>query len=275
MALFIEKRSLIGILGFLLLSTLVPRFSDASDFYTPRMSALGGAGHAFPKFSDAVYLNPSYVSLIPAYALSLNSLGASAPNLTSSYFNFSMIAGARSLPVHFGLGYARREDGTLANITLSKSLSERLSLGFGAQFYSPFAATGASADFSISSTFVAPAGIQISLLIDHLTEQLASSGFTREITLGTKFSVGSRFAFLIDPHWNSSGFGIQVGTEVSFLEYLFVRLGGFTRSTAAFNNVAGDGWGTGLGLALPQFSFDYSYSRSASDTHSLGATVYF
>src|SRR5690606_36618254 len=54
--------------GFLFLSST----TWGSDFHSPRSSALGGSGRAGPLLNDAITLNPSFCSFLPAYSFSAN-----------------------------------------------------------------------------------------------------------------------------------------------------------------------------------------------------------
>src|SRR5689334_537537 len=90
--------------------------ANASDFHSPRTAALGGAGHAGPLLNDAIYLNPSYASLLPAYSISANYVAfrgtETLPDDSHPYsgnnFNLSVQDG-HTEAFQAGLGYTRRD----------------------------------------------------------------------------------------------------------------------------------------------------------------------
>src|SRR5689334_3011746 len=56
------------------LTTLISPQAWSADFLSPRTAALGGAGHAGPLLNDSLFLNPAYISFVPANNVSVNYL---------------------------------------------------------------------------------------------------------------------------------------------------------------------------------------------------------
>lgn len=268
--------------------------ASASDFQSPRTSALGGAGHAGPFLTDAVYLNPSYLPRVPFYAMGFNYVGYAAGafnNPTSGgtpggNFNFSVMASSHDLPVQFGAGYTRRDDGTLIHFAASLAAGDRISFGVSSKFLTtPGGNLVASPDASLSVSAIFSDALRMSFSADNMLESFAGNGFYREYVLGSKFKFNSSIALFADPHLsaNSIGgdpvFGIEAGTEIRILEYLLLRAGGFSNSTLPFQARKGSGMAAGIGLMFPRISIDYALSRvtvpEAGIFHNIGMSLYF
>ena len=267
-------------------------FALASDFHSPRTDALGGAGHAAPLLSDAIYLNPSFGSFAQVHSLSFNYLTfgggtINTPQGPTDFYghniNVSMLDGTAENLFQAGVGYTRREDVTLIHIGTSKSIVDKYGVGLGGKIILPNDFSGtryADATFSVSG--IITDWIQSSLIIDNIWETLPAQGFYREVILATRFNVMKILMLYFDPHWTpslASPYGYEAGIEFPFMSDLFLRGGMFKNSTIPYQAQKGDGYGVGFGWLAPKLSLDYSYSRVlipiASYSHNVGATLFF
>jgi len=265
----------IGILTGLLITLC----AKASDFQSPRTIGLGGAGHASPLFTDAIYLNPSYIPMLPVYALSLNYLWfdagqiATSPGTTDNYrhdLNFSFQNGNREAPVQFGAGYTLRESYSLIHLAAAKSFGDgKFSVGLGSKVILPDDPSAAKTlDGSLSFSAILSEGFRASLIFDNLFNAAQDRGFVSEYILGTKWSIASFFQLYLDPHLyptlssDPSHWGYEMGAELPFLENFSFRMGGFNNSMISYQTQRGDGFGLGLGWLTPLFSFDIGLSKT-------------
>ncbi|MEO5968881.1 MAG: hypothetical protein ABIQ95_03055 [Bdellovibrionia bacterium] len=273
--------------------SLISYSAVGSDFHSPRTDALGGAGHAAPLLSDAIYLNPSFGSFNQVHSLSFNYLTYSGgtiqrPEGPIDYYghnaNISILDGTAEQLFQAGVGYTRRDDLNILHVGTSKSFVQNYGVGLGAKFIFPNDGTGnriTDATFSASGIF--NDWIQSSLIIDNLWEAAPNLGFYREVILGTKINVMKIVLFYLDPHWSptlgDSTFGYEAGVEFPFMSDLFLRAGTFKNSTIPYQAQRGDGYGLGFGWLAPKLSLDYAYSRAfipiAGYSHNLGATIFF
>src|ERR1700733_5937950 len=113
--------------------------TEASDFHSPRIAALGGAGHAGPLLNDSIYLNPSYAAFLPTYAIAGNYGWANYNDSQLKFKNQNLsIQDGRSDMFEAGLAYTHRDDGMLIHLTAAKALiPSRLSVGVGGKAYFP------------------------------------------------------------------------------------------------------------------------------------------
>ena len=281
-------------LGFLWLVIAASYPAQAADYFSPRIAALGGAGHAGPLLNDAIYLNPSYASFLPTYALGLNYLTyTSAEDVTagkpqSSGRNYSVsIQDGRSDMFQAGVAYTLREDGSFVHVGASKSLIQRLGVGIGAKFFFNNAALSNGKDLILSTTGVPLDWLQVAGVVDNLLETSESKarGLYREYILGTKVNVDKILLIYIDPHYPPSlpsgqQFGHEAGVEFVMMSDLFLRLGQFNNASVPYlNSGIGRGYGLGAGWVGPRLSLDYGLSRAfeprSTVTHSFGLTAYF
>ncbi len=288
------------ILGIATLGLLFFISVHASDFQSPRTVGLGGAGHASPLFTDAIYLNPSFISFISTYALSLNYLAYSegnvnAPASSSDYSgnntNISAQDGNRESIIQSGIGYTHRDDSSMVHVGISHQFFDRISIGMGSKLILPrgdFESKKIDATFSFSG--IITDWFRISFVADNIFESASSFGFYREYTLGTKLNIFSLFQLYIDPNWTPTldsiqtnlgqiNLGYEIGAEFPFLDDFSFRLGGFRNSNIPFQAQRGNGYGIGLGWVGPKFSLDYAFSITTqpinSNSHNIGGTIYF
>ncbi len=275
-------------LSILMSSTL----SVASDFHSPRTAALGGAGHAGPMLNDAIFLNPSYTSFLPAYGIGGNYLTFSGPSRTTPPTgephgrNYSLsIQDGRNDIFQAGLAYTQREDGTMVHVGASKSFIKRVGFGLGTKLYlnHPGSKNGTDVTFSVSG--IPSDQFQTAFIIDNLFESDAgiARGNYREFTIGTKINLQSIVLLYIDPHYTPSvetgKLGVESGIEFVLMSDLFLRLGLFRNSNIPYQASRGRGYGIGLGWMAPRLSLDYAIQRAiepmATTAHIFGATAFF
>lgn len=281
------KKSLF-FLSFLTLTNL----AQASDFHSPRTDALGGAGHASPLLSDAIYLNPSFSSFMEVHSLSFNYLaygGGVTPDgndFRGRNFNISVLDGTADSLFQAGVAYTRRDDANIVHIGASKSLFKKLGIGIGSKFIFPTDGSGNRfSDGNLSLTGLITTWFQAAFIIDNLFQAAPQLGFNREYLLGTKFNFTPYFMVYLDPHYapnvpsDQNPWGYQAGIEIPFFSDFFLRLGQFRSSTIPYQGRRGNGYGLGGGWVGPKISFDYSFSKAlspiASNSHNFGMTIFF
>jgi hypothetical protein len=266
----------------------------ASDFHSPRTAALGGAGHASPLLGDAIYLNPSFTSFTQTHSLSINYLRFSGNTINTAdgpvdYYgnnlNISVVDGTSESLFQAGVGYTRRDDGTLLHIGASKSFVKKLGVGIGGKYVFPKDTYDRFTDANMSVTGLLTSWFQTSIIVDNLFEAAPSRGFYREFIIGTKFNFNPFFLVYVDPHWvpnlpaPASTLGYEAGLEMPFFKDFFVRIGKFQNSTVPYQAQRGDGFGLGGGWVGPKLSLDYAYSRVLSPlssfSHNFGLSIYF
>jgi hypothetical protein len=285
------RRAKVLLISFILFSTLETK---ASDYQSPRTAALGGAGHASPLFSDAIYLNPSYTSFIQVHALSASYLKydgtIDTPDGSSDYrghnLNVSILDGTPGSLFQAGVGYTRREDSSFIHVGASKSIIQKIGIGLGAKFIFPNDSSGQRFnDGTFSTSGILTRWFQTAFIIDNLFEAGTSRGLYREYILGTKFNINSIFLIYIDPNFtptlpeNQPTWGYEAGMEFPFFSDFFLRLGTFKNSNIPYEARRGDGYGIGAGWIGPRLSLDYSFSRSLRPiqayAHNVGFSLYF
>ena len=283
-----------------LLSLTHSTVTPASDYHSPRTAALGGAGHAGPMLNDALYLNPSFGSLLPSYSFSFGFVKfrsddlISTPDGISNYYgrNYNLsLQDGRSELFQAGTGYTKREDGSTLHMGASKAVIKELGFGIGGKIFFPRNDTDMKLnDMSFSMTGVPSDWFQSSLTIDNLVQSAhgRSLNWLREFILGTKFNIMEMLMLYIDPHYvpalsTGQRFGYELGMELALMKDLFFRLGEYKNSTIPYQSNRGQGFGIGIGWFAPRISFDYAYSRNlhsfsnlpATNAHTFGFTAYF
>lgn len=283
------------ILLLIALFTFISKPLSASDFHSPRTAALGGAGHAGPLLTDAIYLNPSFVSLLPTYSLSFAYLkfkGAAHSDGSDYYgrsYNATIQDGKTEL-FQAGVGYTVREDGAMLHVGASKSFVERTGFGLGGKYIMSNTKRPTITDINLSFTGIPLDWLQLALIIDNLlqSETGKAHGFYREIVIGSKINVMGLVLLYFDPRWthalpNSEKLGFEAGLELPTFADLFIRAGTFRNTMQPFQGKYANGWGLGLGWIGPRISLDYGMSKVVQSkaklpqalAHTASVTVYF
>lgn len=264
-----------------------PSLARATDYLTPRMAALGGAGRAGPLLNDAIFLNPSFTSLLPTYSLALNYAALRQPGGR----NYSVsIQDGRSELFQAGVAYTVREDQSLVHFGVSKAALRQLGFGVSGKLFFeklPGGSQRTSHEVVLSTTYVPLPWFQAALVVDNALEtaRTLDQGLYREVALGVKFNVDKIVLVYVDPHFTpslegSARYGHEAGLEFVMMSDFFFRLGNFRNSAIPYlSGARGNGWGTGFGWIGPRFSIDYGLSRAVSPTlgtnHSTGMAFYF
>lgn len=262
--------------------------SSASDFQSPRITSLGGAGHAGPLLNDSIYLNPSFAAFLPTYSLAasyLNYSGTGPGNPDNHGRNYSVsIHDGRSSLFQAGVAYTVRQDGTFLHVSGATSLFARTGLGLSGKFFfgNPKLLNGQ--DMTFSFTGVPSKVFQTALIVDNLLETKATlqRGMYREIVLGMKVNIMDILMIYADPHLAPNApdrFGHEVGLEFVIMRDFFLRMGNFRNANNPQTSTRGNGWGAGLGWIAPKLSLDYGFGRLIGPvsvtTHVIGATIFF
>jgi hypothetical protein len=269
---------------------LVAAPAVASDFQSPRTAALGGAGHAGPLLNDAIYLNPSFVSLLATYAVSGNYFlyhgTGDSPDPHGHGLNASIQDG-RSELFQAGVGYTLRENESILNIGASKQIVQRAGVGMGGKFIFPKDPSRPMIkDMTFSVTAVPYDIFQVAFIVDNLIESASekSYGLLREYILGTKLNLQQIVLIYFDPHLApddpvNSSFGYETGIEWPIMNDFMLRAGMFRNSNLPIEYTRGRGYGIGVGWIAPRISFDYAFSRAidplAFSSHFFGFTAFF
>lgn len=265
------------------------RSAYSSDQQSPRTLALGGAGHAGPLLNDPLYLNPAFISLNQAYAMSFSYLKYADGDFKGRNYNLSLQDGRTEL-FQAGVGYTLREEGSLITVAGSKQVADRMAVGTGVKLHFGNDHTSAK-DLFLAYGAVATDWLQLSFLADNLLSSSSgkSRGFIREFVIGSKFNLMNIVLVYADPHFapslsGSSALGHEVGLEFTLMKDLFLRLGQFRNSNIPHQSgKRGNGYSIGAGWVGPRISFDYAYSKINDDrgglrktrTHTLGLTAFF
>jgi hypothetical protein len=271
---------------------LVASSSQASDYQSPRTSALGGAGHAGPLLNDSIYLNPSYAAFTPAYGIEGNFGSYSSPaapdgseQIHGRLINASVQDGRNQL-FQAGVGYSVRNEGKLLNFGAAKAAIQQLGFGIGGKFYFPNVNNGPSvSDTIVSTTWAVSKWFQTAFIVDNAveTQSAQQQGFYREFILGTKLNIQSIILLYVDPHYAPDApgrYGYEAGVELTPFTDLFFRAGTFRGSSIdEMDNTRGHGYGFGVGWVGPRVSFDYGLSHVVQPTsvldHNFGMTIFF
>lgn len=272
------------------LATLVilgfSHWAQASDFHSARTGALGGAGHAGPLLTDAIFLNPSFVSFLPQMAVS-GHFALQPLNSTSNGYNVSIQDGHADSLFQAGIAYTHRADANVFTFGAARSFVKRMGFGLGSKYVIPVDPSRPSfADINVSFTGLALDWLQVSLTGDNLiqTGSGRALGFLREITLGTKVNVMGIVLLYADPHWTpglegTDALGFEGGIEFPILKDFYLRGGYFVNSVIPFMASRGQGFGTGAGWMGPRLSIDYSFERPllpvAGLLHTFSLSVFF
>jgi hypothetical protein len=283
--------SILAIAGTVL-SGLGGSASLASDFHSPRIAALGGAGHAGPLLNDAILLNPSYASFLPTYSGSANLSVFKGPDTATPegrfhgrHYNVSVQDGNNEL-FQAGASYTLREDCAIVHLGASHTVIKQLGIGLGGKYYYHLPGGGSGKDMVFSTTGALDREIQASFIVDNLMEEEAGKkiGLYREFILGTKYNAMNIVMVYLDPHYapnvkGASRYGYEAGVEFPFYTDLFVRAGMFRSSMVPIEGERGRGFGMGIGWIAPRLSLDYALQRVLTPrlavAHVFGFTAFF
>jgi len=254
----------------LLLLSAASGTAFASDYHSPRVAGMGGAGHAAPILNDGLYLNPSVIALLPAYSVSASHESASGPDNTEPQAlvqNIAIQDGTNSI-FAAGLGYTRKTYGREVHVGASTRIYQTFGVGLGGKFLFGSDSKQSAQDASLSATGAINDWIQAGLIIDNLleTSKTKTWGQYREIILGLKFNIQKILIVYFDPHLlpGSKGdtFGYEFGAELPIFSDFYFRGGLNKNSFQPALGGYGHGHGFGVGWAFPRISLDFAITRS-------------
>lgn len=258
----------------------------ASDYHSPRTTALGGAGHAGPLLNDAIYLNPSYTSFLPTYGISANYLHFTGPEDLHGHAVNASIQDGRSEMFQAGVGLTLSDDSRSIHVGASRAFVRRVGVGIGGKFIFPRDPSMPSLhDSTLSMTGIVTPWLQTVLVIDNVIESPDERALQmyRETIVATKINVMEIAMLYIDPHFTphlpgDTQWGYEVGLELSSFRDLYIRFGKFKNAYVPNERRYADGFGLGIGWIGPRLSFDYGYGRvtqTQSSLHNIGVTLFF
>jgi hypothetical protein len=272
----------------LILTLLIAQAAQASDFWSPRTAALGGSGHAGPLLNDAIYLNPSFAALTPAYGIGVNYLmyqGTADSVYRGFNYNASVQDGSTDVLFQAGAGFTRREDASFVHIGAAKSFVRRMGFGIGTKIVQLNDGVNTRyVDGNLSVSAAPMDWLQLGFMVDNLLDNATgvARGFYREFTLGFKINIEKIVLVYIDPHWVpevATQWGYEAGLEIPFFKDLFLRLGSFQAALIPFEAQRGGGYTLGAGWLAPKLSLDYAFINAVTpvqtQAHTFGMTVYF
>jgi hypothetical protein len=265
----------------------------AADYQSPRTAALGGAGHAGPIGTDGIYLNPSYVSLVPAYAVSTGyqmfNAGTVNPQGYSSTHGHDLnvsIQDGKTEQLQAGFGVTQSDEGRLFQVGVSKAAIPRLGVGVGAKFFIPSNPNYSFVrEANVSASYAPMEWLQLSVLGDNLLESdgAKSQNLYRQFTVGSKINFQHSILVYADPHWTpnlptGSTVGLEAGVEIVTFNDFFIRAGKYFSSYVPTTRTVGNGYGLGLGFLGGRTAIDYAFTSSSSSvpgtTHVFGVSLY-
>ncbi len=259
------------ILGFSLLATL-PVY--ATDYQSPRTAGLGGAGHAGPILTDAIYMNPAMMPFNPAYTMSISHESFGGPDGSEprgKVQNASIQDGTNPL-FQAGLGYTRKSYGNMVNVGASTRVFDKFGVGVGGKFMFGSTSRESAQDVTVGGLGNFLPWFQSGVIVDNALSSDKSRQWNsgREIIVATKFNIEKIMLIYVDPHYapakTGSHFGYEAGFEVPLMQDLFIRAGLNRDSFQPQLGYYGDGFGFGFGWSFPRMSIDMALSKTEGPT---------
>jgi hypothetical protein len=252
--------------------------SFAADYHSPRAAALGGAGHASPLLTDAIYQNPAMMAFLPSYSISasLNKFGGPDDAEPNGRVLHASVLDGTNPAFQAGVGYTRKTYGREVNVATSAKVLPQYSAGAGLKFLFGSDSKQSAHDASISAIGQPLSWIQSGFNIENLVEgsQGKAWGHYREFTLGVKANIQKLLFLYFDPHLvpNKPGsqYGYQAGAEIPIMADFFLRAGMNRNSFQPHLGIYGKGFGFGFGWILPRLSIDFAIEKSTSPVKSNG-----
>lgn len=244
----------------------------ATDYQSPRTAGLGGAGHAGPILTDAIYMNPAMMPFLSTYSVSVSHNSYSGPDSTEpkgKLQNASIQDGTSPL-FQAGVGYTRKTYGNMVNVGASTRVLEKYGIGVGGKFLFGSNTRETAQDLTLGLFGSLSDWVQTGIVLDNAI----SSPNSRQWNEGREFIVAAKFNFqkillvYFDPHYapskTGSHTGYEAGMEIPLMSDLFIR-GGINRdSFQPHLGAYGKGYGFGFGWSFPRMSLDGSMSRTES-----------
>ncbi|RYZ71700.1 MAG: hypothetical protein EOP09_04285 [Proteobacteria bacterium] len=261
--------------------------APATDYFSPRTAALGGAGKAGALGTDSIYLMPAMTSYLHGYAGSVGFFSYGGPDgaePNGRVYHASAHDGSNEM-FQAGVGYTRRADATMIHFGASKAITNVLGFGIGAKRHFHSASLESVNQTNISGVFFPLGFLQTSFMVDNILENNNSKKWNlyREFSIGTKFNIQKMLLIYIDPQYtpNKPGkaFGYQAGVELPLFSDLFARAGVNRDALQPHLGSYGRGIGWGAGWIFPKIAVDFAVYRTIEPVRSDGkvfsATVSF
>lgn len=241
------------------------------EFQSPRTQALGGAGRAGPWLTDSIYLNPSFGSYVPIYALT----GAYTSYDGGRSYNVS-VQDSRAEFLQAGAGYTKREQNSVVSLGASHTFAKTLGLGLGSKILIDQPGDKMTSDFILSTSYIALPWAYASVVIDNLMQgqEQKARNLYRTAYLGLKLIPTKKVEFFVDPfvspdYAGGKKAGYNAGVELGVMNDFFLRLGKYQDAEVPHLNQRGSGFSYGFGWFGPKLSLDYAVQRTLT-THSGG-----
>lgn len=249
---------------------LVSLNAIATDYQSPRTAGLGGAGHAGPILTDAIYMNPAMMPFLQSYTMSISHNGYNGPDDSEpkgKLQNASIQDGTNTL-FQAGVGYTRKTYGNMVNIGTSTRIFDKYGVGVGGKFLFGSASRESAQDVTVAALGSVTEWLQTGLILDNALSSDKSRQWNegRELILAVKLNFQKMLLLYVDPHYvpskTGSHLGIEAGFEIPLMQDLFIR-GGINRdSFQPHLGAYGRGYGFGFGWSFPRISLDGSMSRT-------------
>ncbi len=258
-------RVLVCFCGFLVSQSLF-----ATDYQSPRTAGLGGAGHAGPILTDAIYMNPAMMPFLNSYTVSFSHTEFSGPDGAEPKGrdqNLSVQDGTNS-SFQAGLGYTRKSYGNMVHVGAATRIFEKYGVGVGGKFLFGSPVRESTKDVTISAMGQVTDSIQSALIIDNAinSDSVRQWNQGREIILATKINLQKILLIYFDPHYvpqkADPHFGYELGMELPLMSDLFIRGGVNHDAYQPQVGVYGNGFGFGFGWAFPRMSVDGAMNRT-------------
>ena len=282
----------VGVLCSMILMSGLISHCLASEFQSPRVAALGGAGRASPLSTDATFINPSFIPQIPLHVISVNYLlyqgqGGDYFQDTGRILNAAFQDGSKGAYFQAGVGYTKFSRGSMIHTAIATELSPNLTLGLSVKALRPqYEGNNLRFNGSLSMTWNLAKALRIAVIADNVLKSAASQNLIRELILGTRVGFSEDLALFVDPHWYPDlgsypqSFGLESGVEWFVSNVVCLRAGGYKNARPNFQSQLANGVAAGLGFVLPRTAIDYSYSRQLSQknqgfAHNVAISLYF
>jgi hypothetical protein len=256
----------------------------AADYWSPRTTALGGAGRAQPILTDAIYMNPSFPSFNTFRAISGGYQFLGPHEGGKGIWNVSALDATPDSFFQAGVGLTIRPDSNWIHLTGSKLLLKNITLGLGWNgVFLDKKPTRLLHDGSLGVTGSFWEWLTVALVVDHLFETQKEYGAYREFNLGTRINLSYITYFYGDFQWHPSRkegpIGFSLGSEIPFFKDFFARAGGYWGVYIPHLGANQTGFSIGAGWIGPKLSIEYAYLRTLEPTlqglHQVGLTLYF
>ncbi len=250
-----------------------------ADFQTTTTLSLGGAGHASPLLTDAIYVNPAFLATTPITAGSVSYQKSQAYDFSAP--QIAVLDGSQDALFQAGIAGARMSFADTVHIAAAKKLGKKISAGIGSKLYFMKVPTfSRQLDFYASVAFSPNKYLLFSAMLDNIRQSIPGLDLQRTLVLGSKICIGDNFALYADPQINLasedhkhfteafkkswlSGLGkfsselvtgYAVAAEIVTFGDVLLRGGLFRNTYQATLQEHASGWGIGAGWIGPRIA---------------------